>query len=110
MHGAPSVTYPVGRSTFAGVGAAVLLAGALAAILAWSLQSPAGWRQFAAYAAVMVAAAAALRGWLRSPVGELRWDGRAWNWEEGDQAGAGRLEIALDLQARLLLRWRGEAG
>jgi toxin CptA len=110
MHGAPSVNYPVGRSAFAGCAAGVLVAGALAACLAWSLQSPAGWRQFAAFAAWAAGAALALWGWLRSPAGVLRWDGVAWRWEQGGRADAGQPEIALDLQARVLLRWRGDAG
>jgi toxin CptA len=110
MHGAPSVNYPVGRSAFAGLLAAALLAGALAACFAWSLHSPPGWRQPVAFAVVTLAAGFALLGWLRSPVGALRWDGQAWHWEEGGRLDAGRPEIALDLQARVLLRWRGETG
>jgi len=110
MHGAPSVTYPVGRSLFAGRLAAALVLVALAACLAWSLQATAGWRQLAALAAVLACGALALRGWLRSPTGVLRWDGQGWSWEEGGEVDPGQPEIALDLQARLLLRWRADQG
>jgi toxin CptA len=110
MHGAPSVTYPVGRSLFAGLLAAVLVAAALAACLAWSLQGGAGWRPLVTVAAVLAGGALALGGWLRSPTGVLCWDGQGWSWEEGGRVEAGQPEIALDLQARLLLRWRADPG
>jgi toxin CptA len=109
MHAAPSVSYPVGRSRFAGA----LLAGAwllaAAAILAFGLASTApGWRQALAGAALAGSGVAALAGWLRSPAGTLAWDGGGWRWEQDDPAAhgeAGRPELALDLQARMLLRW-----
>src|SRR3954466_15201289 len=103
MHGPPSVTYPVGRSTFAGrLGALLVLAG-LAACAAWTWQASPGWRQLAALATLLAAAGFAFHGWWRSPTGVLRWDGLAWTWEEGGQVAAGRPELALDLQGRLLL-------
>jgi hypothetical protein len=110
MHAAPSVSYPVARSAFAGrVSAAIALLGLLVAG-GWTLQSGFGWRQGAALAAVLAAAALAWQGWLRSPRGVLRWDGLAWAWEEGGALALGRPELALDLQSRLLLRWRAEGG
>jgi hypothetical protein len=111
MHAAPSVSYPVGRSAFAGV-LLVLLAGAgCAAVLAFTLQSASfGWRQAAGWAAMAAASLWAAWAWLRSARGTLRWDGLSWGWEEGGSAGAGQPEIALDLQARMLLRWRAERG
>ncbi|MBC5781975.1 hypothetical protein H8N03_03405 [Ramlibacter sp. USB13] len=110
MHGAPSVTYPVGRSPFAGRAAAVLAAAGFLACLAWAWQSPAGWRPVAGFAVAFACAGIALHAWWRSPVGELRWDGSGWMWEEGGRVDAGRPEVALDLQARLLVRWRAEEG
>jgi hypothetical protein len=108
MHAAPSVSYPVGRSPFAGwVLAGLWLAGLLAAG-AWSLQSGSGWRQLAAFAALVACGSLAWHGWLRSPRGMLRWDGAAWTWEEGGSVLAGHPAIALDLQSRLLLRWRAD--
>jgi len=111
MHAAPSVSYPVGRSAFAlGLAAALGGLGGLVAV-AWMLQSAqAGWRQGLAFAAVAGCAAAALAAWWRAPAGTLRWDGAAWGWEEGGELQAGHPEIALDLQNRLLLRWKPDEG
>jgi hypothetical protein len=111
MHAAPSVSYPVGRSAFAGWAFAVAgLAGLLAAA-AWAWQSPVfGWRHALAFLAVVVCGSFALRSWLASAVGVLRWDGVDWQWEEGSQIAAGRPEIAFDLQARALLRWTPDHG
>jgi hypothetical protein len=109
MHAPPSVTYPVGRSAFAGAAIAAVAAAGLLGACAWTLQSSVfGWRQLAGFAAVAACAGLALLAWWRSPRGTLRWDGLAWQWEEGGQVAAGRPDIALDLQSRLLLRWRGD--
>ena len=113
MHSAPSVIYPVGRSRFAGamLGAIWLLASA--AILAWTSFTPVpGWRQLLAACLLAACGLAALGGWLRSPAGTLAWDGGGWRWADralergaADDGQAGRPELALDLQARMLLRW-----
>ena len=107
MHAAPSVSYPVGRSRFAlvALGLAWLVGLALAAL--WTLQADApGWRQALAFGAAGAAGLAAALAWRRSPSGRLAWDGGGWRWEEE----GGRPEIALDLQSRMLLRWRSDAG
>jgi hypothetical protein len=110
MHSAPSVSYPVGRSAFAGgVSAALALLGLLVAA-GWTMQSGFGWRQGAAFVAVLACAGLAWHGWLRSPQGVLRWDGFAWSWEGGAEVVPGRPELALDLQSRLLLHWRPDSG
>ncbi|MDB5857730.1 MAG: hypothetical protein JWQ76_1419 [Ramlibacter sp.] len=109
MHAAPSVSYPVGRSRFAAVLLAVAWLLGAAAILAWTLTTPfPGWRQALAAALLAGCGLAALAGWLRSPAGTLAWDGGAWRWGEGVAASdleSGQPELALDLQARMLLRW-----
>lgn len=111
MHAPPSVSYPVGRSAFAGWAAAGLGLAGLAALSLWILQSAAGGRQLAALALLAACAVLAWRGWLRSPRGRLHWDGADWSWEEeGAGSFPGRPELALDLQSRLLLRWRPERG
>jgi hypothetical protein len=113
MHAAPSVTYPVGRSAFAAALAAGLAAAGLAASMLWTAQSALGWRQGLAFAAAGACALLAAAGWLRSPAGRLCWDGAGWRWEardEGAGGDAGRPEIALDLQSRLLVRWQAESG
>jgi toxin CptA len=112
MHAAPSVSYPVGRSAFAGA-LYLLLAGAgLAAACAWTWQSHApGWRQALGFALVLAASAVAAAHWLRSPRGRLHWAGGGWSWEEEGATGTPtRVELALDLQSRMLLRLAGEAG
>jgi hypothetical protein len=111
MHAAPSVSYPVGRSAFAGAlaGGLALLGGAAAA--AWSLQAGAfGWRQGFAVGCVLAAGAGATLAWLRSPAGVLRWDGAAWQWQQGQGTSVGVVSVALDLQSRMLLRWSGDDG
>ena len=110
MHSAPSVSYPVGRSAFAGrLLASLGLLGLLAAA-AWTLQSGFGWRQLAAFLTVLASGTLAVGGWRRSPPGVLSWDGAAWGWEQGGSRRPGRPELALDLQSRLLLRWRPDEG
>jgi toxin CptA len=111
MHAAPSVTYPVGRSAFAGALWGALATLGLAAALTWSWQAEAfGWRHGLAFATVLASASLGLAAWLRSPVGDLRWDGRGWSWRQGAAAESGQAELALDLQQRLLVHWRAESG
>ena len=107
MHNAPSVSYPVGRPRFAGLLAACLwLAGAAVALL-WLHQADAtGWRQAVMAAALLAIGGWALLSWLRSPQGELQWDGAAWTGLPGLGAGAAGLDVALDLQRVLLVRFR----
>jgi toxin CptA len=111
MHAAPSVSYPVGRSAFAACAYAALLLLGLAAAVAWTFQADGfGWRQGAAFAGVAAGGAVAAAGWLHSPRGLLRWDGAGWQWEEGGRVATGQPELALDLQSRLLLRWKAQDG
>jgi len=111
MHAAPSVTYPVGRSLFAGGLYGLAAAAGVAVAVVWSAQADApGWRQALALASVLACGGFALRAWWRSPSGVLRWDGSGWSWEEGGCVAPGHPETALDLQNRLLLRWRPGSG
>jgi hypothetical protein len=110
MHSAPSVNYPVGRSAFVAWLYAALVLVALLALLAWVVQSSLGWRQWIAFAAVLASGGFAARDWRGSPTGVLRWDGVAWSWEEKGVAAPGQPEVAVDLQSRLLVRWRPEGG
>jgi hypothetical protein len=106
MHGAPSVTYPAGRSRFAAVvlGAAWLLG--CAAALLWSSHSPDPWRLAVMGAALLATGAAAAWDWWRRPSGTLEWDGGAWRWSAHPGDAAGQLEVSLDLQHTLLVRWK----
>ena len=104
MHNAPSVTYPVGRPRFAGLLAAGLWLAAAASTLLWVQQADAlGWRQAVAAAALLGIGAGALLSWLHAPQGELHWDGTAWTGPSG--AAADALDVTLDLQGVLLVRW-----
>ena len=106
MHSAPSVSYPVGRSRFAAalLLAAWLLGGAVIALWWWQSQSP-GWRLSAAWLVLAAAGAFAAWNWWRSVPGTLAWDGQNWNWSGEPRAQTAVLEVSLDLQNCLLLRW-----
>lgn len=110
MHAAPSVTYPVGRSAFAGALLAVIWLEGLLACLLWIAASGFGWRQAAGLLLVAGIGAHVAAFWWRSPQGLLRWTGAGWEWEQGGRVLAGQAQNALDLQARMLLRWRDAEG
>jgi hypothetical protein len=114
MHGAPSVSYPVGRCRFAAVLAASLWLAGLLALAAWTAQAPGpGWRQGLAAAALAAGAVAAGAAWWRGPRGTLRWEGGQWSWQDGAGGGdapSGSVHPRLDLQRWLLVAWRGEPG
>lgn len=98
MHGAPAVTYPVGRSRFQGQ--LVALAGVLGVFvgLLWCFQAaPISWRQ------PVFAVFLAYRQWRDSPSGSLRWDGQDWTWNRPGFSACGFLTIHLDLQFCVLL-------
>ena len=104
MHNAPSVAYPVGRPLLVVLLAGSLWLAGLAVTLAWwATADPAGWRQVAAGLALVGSGGWALASWLRSPAGELRWDGLEWSGPRGGNALA--LDVALDLQQVLLVRF-----
>jgi toxin CptA len=106
MHNAPAVTYPVGRSRFAAamLGIAWLLGAATT--LAWWAQSPsAGWRLVGACILLIAAAGCAVWNWSHAPGGTLTWDGEAWRCSLDRSGLAGGVEVNLDLQQWVLLRW-----
>ena len=104
MHGAPSVSYPVGRSRFQ---AALLLALGIGGVFSGLLwRDPTGlssWRQFVFYSVFTAAWLGAAHAWRHSPAGSLRWDGQAWNWMTGQIKPCGVPEVHLDLQFCLLV-------
>jgi hypothetical protein len=105
MHSAPSVTYPVGRSLFAlWLLLLAWLAGAAALALWWGSGASGGRLGIAALLCLASGTWAGL-AWWRSPAGMLAWDGEGWSWAGG--AGGGRLEVSLDLQRAMLVRWAG---
>lgn len=111
MHSAPSVTYPVGRSRFAGAVLLALCGLGVAATAWWGWQADVlSWRHQLGVLTVVMASCCAAFGWLRIPEGELRWDGQTWRWPSGADGGAGRVAVHLDLQHVLLLRWESSEG
>ncbi len=109
MHSAPSVTYPVGRSRFAGLLAASLWLAGVAVTALWSHQAPSlDWRHGLALAVVLGSGMVAARSWWAAAEGELRWDGQHWWWSASGESLAGVVTVALDLQGRMLLCWCGE--
>ncbi|RYY68366.1 MAG: hypothetical protein EOO24_52200 [Comamonadaceae bacterium] len=112
MHHAPSVSYPVGRSFWAaGLMGVVWSAGALAGV-AWLGGGAPGWAPAALGAALLGSGAAAVQAWRTQPSGLLAWDGGRWTLAcgPGPEPGPGRIEVALDLQGLLLVRWAGQDG
>jgi toxin CptA len=101
MHSAPSVSYPVGRSRFAGGLLLGLWLLGVAACVAWRLGSPASGARSAIAAIVLVLAAVlASWNWWRMPDGMLSWDQEQWSW----QGGQAVVQVSLDLQHWMLLR------
>lgn len=107
MHNAPSVSYPVGRSLVAGgIAAAVWSLGVLVAVQ-WILQSQvSGWRLGVAGIVLAFGATAAGWNWWIAPRGTLSWDGQSWVWTDAGGTDVGAVEVRLDLQRCLLLRFR----
>jgi hypothetical protein len=111
MHGAPAVSYPAGRSSWAGVAILGLWLAGAAGIVLWSVQartSPGGVA--IACALLATSGAIALGAWRRTPAGVLAWDGSSWTWAMDSVAQAGQPEVALDAQRLMLVRWQGEGG
>jgi len=110
MHSAPSVTYPVGRSLFAGVLLLQVWSLAAAAIgLWWAHAGSPGWRLPVAALALVAVGAWAAWNWWRSPAGVLAWDGESWSWSANGRIKEGAPQVGLDLQRWLLVRWSGGA-
>ena len=106
MHSAPAVSYPVGRSRFALLLAAVAWLAGVAGVVAWRMQVPASLTESLVVAfAVVAGGAAAFHGWARSPTGTLSWDGADWTWSAAAGAEAGSVQAVLDIQRVMLLRW-----
>ena len=106
MHGAPSVSYPVGRSALVGVLLLAVWSLGLVACIAFAWQGASVSRLAAAAVACLASGAWVGAWWWRQPAGLLAWDTATWSWSEGDpDVRTGALEVVLDLQSLLLLRW-----
>jgi toxin CptA len=106
MHNAPSVSYPVGRCAFQRVLYLALLAVTLAVLLAWALNQ--GFTPFWWAAAVVALMGGFLgaRAWRFTAI--LTWSGQTWCLHDQSQNRPdvfGGVEVVLDSQKTLLLRW-----
>jgi hypothetical protein len=101
----------VGRSFFQlalSLGLALLSA---ALGLVWTLSSGHfGAAQGAMLLLWLLAASAAVWGWLRPACGELQWDGQDWVWHGGARSEVGRVVVRLDWQRGLLLAFQSASG
>jgi toxin CptA len=112
MHGAPSVSHPVGRSSFAAwVVCGVWLAAATASI-AWGLAGAPTGRVLLAGGLTLVAGVLAAWSWWKEPAGTLSWDGGRWTWSTAQMplGQEGTLSVVVDLQRCLLVHWRCASG
>jgi hypothetical protein len=107
MHSAPAVTYPVGRSPLAGALLLLIWLAAAGAIGMWWAEAS-GWRVAAAALLWLGSGLWAGRQWWRSSTGALTWDGEGWIWATSEGGESGRLEVSLDFQRCMLLRWAGK--
>jgi toxin CptA len=113
MHSAPSVTYPVGRSRWVAALLVMVWLAGVAATLRWTTQPDLALaRAGGAWAALIASGFFAGWKWWAGPRGELSWVGANWAWTGPDGAAtAGQLQVTLDLQRLLLVRWfaRGQS-
>jgi len=110
MHNAPAVSYPVGRSRFHALLLwPIVVLGALT-VLGWTwLANAAGLRQWAAVLLWLASSTLAVWHWRRTPVGVLAWDGSVWTWTQADETLPVVPEVALDMQAFLLLKLKRQS-
>jgi hypothetical protein len=106
MHSAPPVSYPLGRSRFAAalLLLAFVLGGAVTASWWFQSQSP-GWRVGGACLVLAAAGVLAAWHWRHAAEGTLAWDGETWAWSGERFERTGAIEVSVDLQRWLLLRW-----
>jgi hypothetical protein len=106
MHSAPPVSYPLGRSRFAAALLLLvfLLGGAVTASWGFQSQLP-GWRLGGACLVLAAAGGFAAWHWWHGAEGTLAWDGETWAWSGERLERAGAIEVSVDLQRWLLLRW-----
>ena len=108
---APAVIYPL-SSPIALYGVlTLLLCLALSVDLAWlALARPGDWRPWAGVSATVLAAGCA---WWKRPLtqaGRLAWDGVAWWWERDVAPLRGSIDLRLDTQSGLLIRFVADTG
>ncbi|MES2581281.1 MAG: hypothetical protein V4627_01070 [Pseudomonadota bacterium] len=80
-----------------------LLAVATLAVFAW--ERPVLDMRTGALALVsLIASGTAFLGWMRSPQGDLRWDGQQWLWSGFAETAPCRLALVLDFQRVMVVK------
>jgi toxin CptA len=107
MHNAPSVSYPVGRCAFARRFSWGLASLTWLVWLGWLMQQGASALVLVAGGLGLIAGVAAWRSY-QAQGGTLTWDGQVWCWHDAPlhDDTLGELQVLLDLQHTLLLRWQ----
>ncbi|VTU35133.1 hypothetical protein E5CHR_03983 [Variovorax sp. PBL-E5] len=106
MHGAPSVSYPVGRSRNADLLVLIIWIFGVGSSVFVSIRFEAfGWRQASLTLGVALASALAWRDFSRRAApAELSFDGQHWSLSGSTVLRAAAAHVALDLQSLLLVR------
>jgi len=114
MYTAPPVRYPIKPSRLrqAGEGGVFILALICLGLWVDQTRPSAAWG-LGALCLCLLALVFMVRSAWAAQSGELAWDGVAWSlqWQTGRESawgGQGSLNVQLDLQIVLLLRWRAE--
>ncbi len=111
MHAAPAVDYPVAGSRFYRFSLLVAATAAISVDLLWFAQAQLMvWHWWLGVASTTAFCAFALRAARVSPVGVLCWANQAWWREENGMRRSGAVDVCLDLQDVLLLRFRDGSG
>ena len=79
----------------------------------WHLAAPGHAGPWLGTAALVLSGGGAVWGWLRSPIGVLKWDGQEWQWQSAGYQSPTTLDApqaVLDLQNLLLVRMHNRAG
>ena len=113
MQHAPPVTYPLGRSRVAVLVTVFIWTAGLLAVSMWLAQPGlAPWRQHLSLGLLAVCGLAAVRSLANMAAGHIAWTGQHWLHASGGAEREGVLQVCLDLQNQLLVRFlpvRGRA-
>lgn len=108
---APAVAYPIARSTRLAGWLSLVSAAGLGVVLGWLLLgAPKGITAPAVAVALwLLCSVLAARFWWLSPQGILVWDGYHWSWTPSSSPtpNPGSVQIQLDWQHSLWVRWQG---
>ncbi|MDD2810947.1 hypothetical protein [Rhodoferax sp.] len=108
MHNAPTVTYPVGRSSFQAWSLGLLMGLEVLTLVAWGASvDTLRWWHGVVWAGLVITALVLLRSWWRTPASQLAWDGTAWHLTAAHNAWAVQPQLIFDLQTVMLVQLSG---